>query len=248
MLFRSIMATALILFAPIALSGEKMLINPVESSERVFVVENNYYYLENSVVYLGEEEIILLGATWSPKTAELLHNKIKSRFDKPVTAVVNTNYHPDRAGGNAYWRQQGVDIYSTQKTYDLMEKSFVPMVEKMKKVLDGYPDVPLVLPNKILQEKDDLLNGNIETLYLGESHSPDGIMVYMPNERVLYASCILKRKIGNLSDANISEYPNTLRKLKSLNLNVDTIIAGHDEAVNPPSLVDHYLDLLSNVE
>lgn len=248
MIFKPLIALTLLILSTTSLAKESISIEALADSERVLVIKDNFYYLENSAAYIGKEEIILLGATWSPKTAMLLHQELQSRFDKPVTAVINTNYHPDRAGGNAYWRQQGIDIYATQKTYDLMKSSFASMVEKMKTMLDGYPDIPLALPNKIIKDNDELLAGAIQTLYLGESHTSDGIMVYMPEEKVLYASCILKRKLGNLSDANVEEYPKTLQKLKDLNLDIKTIIAGHDEAINSPDLIDHYLNLLNNVE
>jgi metallo-beta-lactamase class B len=38
-------------------------------------------------------------------------------------------------------------------------------------------------------------------------HTPDGIFVYFPDQQVPYGNCILKEKLGNLSFANMKEYP-----------------------------------------
>jgi metallo-beta-lactamase class B len=50
---------------------------------------------------------------------------------------------------------------------------------------------------------------------------------------VLYGNCILKKKLGNLKYADLTEYPKALQKLKALNLGFDTIVAGHHSAMDP---------------
>src|SRR5690606_16147349 len=71
----------------------------------VYVVEDHAYAKENSVVYVGEKSVTVVGATWTPETAEQLAAAIARITDKPILTVINTNYHPDRAGGNAYFRR-----------------------------------------------------------------------------------------------------------------------------------------------
>jgi len=46
--------------------------------------------------------VTVIGATWTPETAEILATEIRKITPKPVSNVVNTNYHPDRAGGNGF--------------------------------------------------------------------------------------------------------------------------------------------------
>jgi hypothetical protein len=38
----------------------------------VYVVEDHYYFRENSVVYVGKDSVTVIGATWTPETAEIL--------------------------------------------------------------------------------------------------------------------------------------------------------------------------------
>ncbi|MEH8159766.1 hypothetical protein Q7I24_11530 [Aeromonas veronii] len=47
----------------------------------VYVVEDNYYVKENSMVYFGAKGVTVVGATWTPDTARELHKLIKSGFD-----------------------------------------------------------------------------------------------------------------------------------------------------------------------
>jgi metallo-beta-lactamase class B len=63
-------------------------------------------------------------------------------------------------------------------------------------------------------------------IYLGPSRTPDGIFVFFPQEKVLYGNCILKVQLGNLDFADLREYPKTLERLKQINLDFTTIVAG----------------------
>ncbi len=215
----------------------------------IYVVEDDYYYKENSMFYIGDKYITIIGATWTNDTALLLEREIKKISKKPIKEVINTNYHPDRAGGNAYWKSIGAKIISTQLTYDLMKKDWDESVEFTKKSIANYPRLPLVLPTKILPNNFELQNGNIKAIYLGPSHTTDGIFVYFPKEAVLYGNCILKEKLGNLSFADVKEYPKTLAKLKNLNLKISYIVAGHDSAIHQgAALIEQYKELLDNAE
>ncbi|WGL58751.1 hypothetical protein QEJ31_09460 [Pigmentibacter sp. JX0631] len=60
-----------------------------------------------------------------------------------------------------------------------------------------------------------LQDGKVKSIYLVPSNTKDEIFIYFAKEEVLYGNCILKENFGNLSYANLDEYP---KKLKKLNL------------------------------
>jgi hypothetical protein len=68
---------------------------------RIYIGEDSFYALENSVVHVGPDSVTVVGATWTPETASILEQQIRKATSKPIGEVVNTsNYHPDRANGN----------------------------------------------------------------------------------------------------------------------------------------------------
>jgi metallo-beta-lactamase class B len=211
----------------------------------VYVVEDSFYFRENSVVYIGTDSVSVIGATWTPKTAEKLVSEIKKVTKKPVREVVVTNFHPDRAGGNAYFKKIGAKMISTQMTHDLMKSDWKRAVDFTRKTIPEYPDLAPVLPDTVLKDDFELQGGAIRSLYLGPSHTEDGIFVWFPKEKVLYGNCILKETLGNLEFANLSAYPKTLNRLKNLKLPIEILIAGHGSSLHGPELVDHYLKLLT---
>jgi metallo-beta-lactamase class B len=221
----------------------KVVLTPLRG--HVYVVEDYFYSKENSVVYVGDHSVTVIGATWSPETAKLLATEIGKVTQKPIAEVIDTNYHPDRAGGNAFFKSIGAKIISTGMTRDLLELHWDEMIHYMQKAIPSYPNLPLVLPDKTFAGDFELQGGGVKAIYLGPSHTPDGIFVYFPEEKVLYGNCILKEQLGNLDFANLAEYPKTLQKLKQLNLGFTTIVAGHWSPLHGPELIDKYLQLLS---
>lgn len=212
----------------------------------VYLVEDSYYAnaVENSAVYVGDRTVTVIGATMTPETARLLAVEIGKVTDKPIKEAIDTNYHPDRAGGNAYFRLIGARIVSTRQTRDLMQYHWDEVVAFTRSGVPDYPALPVTLPDTVHDGSFDLQGGRVQALYLGPSHTPDGLFVYFPEEKILYGGCILKEKLGNLTFANVAEYPRTLRRLKQMQLGYTTIIAGHWSPIHGPELVDQYLQLL----
>ncbi|HEY0282626.1 MAG TPA: subclass B2 metallo-beta-lactamase [Rhizomicrobium sp.] len=210
----------------------------------VYVVEDGYYAKENSAVYIGRDHVTVVGATWSPETARLLAAEIGKITPKPITEVINTNYHPDRAGGNAYFKSIGAKIIATEMTRDLMRSGWDGVIAWTRNAIPDYPALPPVLPDTVYPGGFALQDGRVRAIYLGPSHTPDGIFVWFPEEKVLYGGCILKEQLGNLDYADLAEYPATLRKLQRLDLGFTAVIAGHYSSVHGPELVGRYIRML----
>nr|QDC28540.1 subclass B2 metallo-beta-lactamase [uncultured bacterium] len=210
----------------------------------IYVAEDTFYVKENTVVYVGEKSVTVISATWTPETAKLLVDEIKKVTNKPIGVVVNTHSHLDRTGGNAYFKGLGATILATKQTSQLMKKNWDQSLKAIKKSFPSFPDVPLVLPDITFKDRHDLESGKIQLLYLGPSHTEDQIVAYFPEEKVLDGDCALKEQLGNLSEANIIEYPKTLARMKKLP--IQTIIAGHWSPVHGPELIDKYIELLKN--
>lgn len=208
----------------------------------VYLVEDTYYSKENSVVYIGKEEVTVISATWTPSIAKELHKKIELITNKPIRYVVNPNFHPDRTGGNMYFKLIGAKIIATSITKSMMRLKWKERVVQMQNFDPTFPDIPLIYPDITFLGNLSLNSNKVELHYLGESHTAGGLVVYFPEEKILYAGCILKEKKGNLEDANISEYRKVLEKLKKFD--APTIISGHFSAIHGPSLINKFLDFL----
>ncbi len=211
----------------------------------IYISEDRFYDRENSLVYIGDEYVSVIGATWTTETAKLLVDEIKKVTSKPIKEVVNTNWHHDRSGGNFYFKSIGAKIYATKLTAQFMKSHWDEMTNLIRKDRPTFPQLPLTLPDNLQNEDFKLQNGRIKAFYLGPSHTEDGIFVYFPDEKALYGGCILKEHLGYLGSSNVAEYPKTLQKLKNLHLDIETIISGHWSSIHGPELIDQYMALLA---
>lgn len=213
-------------------------------TEHIFVAEDTFCYPENSAVYIGEKQVTVISATWTPETARLLVEKIRQLTDKPIAAVIDTHFHLDRTGGNPYFKQIGARIIGSKMTSELMKQNWDDRIKGAQKDYLNFPQIPLVLPDVTFVDKFDLENGKIQIRYFGASHTEDDAVVYFPEEEILFGDCVLKEKLGYLGDANLVEYPKTLEKIKKLK--IKKIIAGHWKSIHGPELIDEQLELLKN--
>jgi metallo-beta-lactamase class B len=244
-LSRTLLSVVISLIAQfVAAEAPRVVVTPLRG--HLYVAEDYFYSKENSVVYVGDSSVTIVGATCTPETARLLANEIGKITPKPIAEVIDTNYHPDRAGGNAYFKSIGAKIISTKMTDDLLKAHWDEMVRYVQKGFPTYPALPLVSPDKTFAGDFELQGGGVKAIYLGASHTPDGIFVFFPKEKVLYGNCILKEQLGNLDFADLTEYPKTLQKLKQLNLGFTMIVAGHWSPIHGAELIDQYLALLAD--
>ena len=213
----------------------------------LYLVIDADYTTTNSLVYVGAESVTVVGATWTPQTARELAAQIRRVTSRPITAVIDTSPDPEWSGGNAYWKAHGAEILAVKATDDLLEATWSERDLRARRNQPGYPSLPLVAPTNVFPDHFELQNGDLRAFFLGPSHTPGDIFVYFPREQVLDAGSILKPYLGNLADADLRAYPNTLHRLQRLHLRIRMIIAGHWSAVHGPGLIDQYLRMLQEL-
>src|SRR5258708_22947915 len=88
----------LILSAPLAFAADPtVVLTPLRG--HLYVVEDNFYFKENSMVYVGDSFVTVVGATWTPETAKLLAPELKKVPPKPLPKGFAPNSRPQRPPG-----------------------------------------------------------------------------------------------------------------------------------------------------
>lgn len=96
-----------------------------------------------------------------------------------------------------------------------------------------------------------LVNGRqnklIEVFYPGEGHSPDNIVVWLPEYKVLFGGCLVKeldsKGLGNTTDANLEQWPISINKVLEKYPDAEVVIPGHGNW-GGIELIEHTLELL----
>nr|HBO6797834.1 subclass B1 metallo-beta-lactamase [Pseudomonas aeruginosa] len=78
-----------------------------------------------------------------------------------------------------------------------------------------------------------LVNNKIEVFYPGPGHTPDNVVVWLPENRVLFGGCFVKPYgLGNLGDANLEAWPKSAKILMSKYGKAKLVVSSHSETGN----------------
>ena len=93
-------------------------------------------------------------------------------------------------------------------------------------------------------------NGEIiECRYFGGGHSMDNITVYIPEKKILFGGCFVKpsnsKNLGNIKDAVIDDWSNSIRKLMLKYPDIKTVVPGHGD-FGGQELLTHTIELIEN--
>lgn len=196
---------------------------------------NGTIYDHNGLVVSTSEGAVLIDTAWDTagnyrKTEELL-NMIERHLKKKVDLALITHAHDDSIGGIEALLNQGIDVRSTLLTAKLAKEY-------------GYPSPnPTLDANPVMEVGDTV----VEAFYPGEGHSQDNITVWLPQYKILFGGCFIKSldatDLGNLSDANVEQWDDSVKKVIKKYPQVKTVVPGHGNW-GDKRLLFHTIDLI----
>ncbi|PJZ77618.1 subclass B1 metallo-beta-lactamase [Leptospira neocaledonica] len=173
------------------------------------------YFPSNGLVIETEEGAVLVDTAWGEEQTFELLSWVSKNLKKPVIAAIITHFHEDRAGGIEVLKKENIPTYAGIRTIAILKK------EKKS------------LPEKTLKDKEPLVFGKtkIETLFIGAGHSEDNLVVWLSESKILFGGCLVKsieaNDIGNTKDADLKEWPKTIRKLEKTFPQISILVPGH---------------------
>lgn len=191
----------------------------------------------NGMIYVANGEAIVFDTpTDSLASAELI-GWLEGELEVKVEAVVINHYHIDCLGGLAVFHNAEVTSYASNATIELAssDRAHSEVVPEV-----GFADSLLLMVG----------GSTIENRSFGPGHSPDNIVSYVHAENALFGGCLIKADQagkGSLTDANVSEWPKTVAKVKEHYAGkIAYLVPGHG-GPGSVELLDYTIDLFSEV-
>lgn len=172
--------------------------------------KKNRGYRMNLGFVVGDRAVAVIDSGFYRAMGEAMLCRIRQVTALPVKYVINTNSQPHRFFGNDAFKAAGAGIYAHQKEIDRMtenEEIYRRMVSQSVGLSEVKPPVAAITP---VTKKTKLSLGGVTVVidFYKAAHTPSPLMVYIPEDHVVYAGDILygQRLLAIVSGGSIKEW------------------------------------------
>lgn len=195
--------------------------------------ENGSFVPCNGYIYVNDGAAIVFDTPINDSISEQLIQFIQKDLKAQIEGVVINHFHIDAAGGLNAFTKAGIPSYASEKTAALLAKDSLAITN------------PFSESQIITLKEDTIYNG-----HFGAAHSRDNIVSYIPSQHVIYGGCMIKSvgaQKGNLADADVTEWSNTVTKIKTAYPDATLVIPGHG-MFGDQELLDYTISLFQPVQ
>lgn len=201
---------------------------------RTYMTFGDTLYPANGLLAFTKDEILLIDTPWNDEQTESLLELVNDIFERDQITTIITHAHDDTMGGIGVLLDQGMPVYSTQMTFDIAKDSGRPLSQV-----------------KLESERTHMTINNLDItcFYPGGGHTEDNIVVYLNDYDILFAGCLIKElendKIGNVADANVREWANSIQNVAIEFPDAVVVIPGHGDP-GGIELLEHTIKIVEN--
>lgn len=197
----------------------------VRPLEIIKLSENNYQYISylklstsnyypcNGYIYISDGEAIVFDTPVNDTEASQLIDFIQNELKVTVKGVVINHAHTDAAGGINAFAKADIPSYASSKTAAILAKDSVTITHPFE-----------------TSQEIKIGSATVENTYFGPAHTDDNIVSYIKEEDILYGGCMIKSQYasrGNIKEANLSMWPETVQEVKETYPDTRIVIPGH---------------------
>ncbi|MDW8469732.1 MAG: MBL fold metallo-hydrolase [Burkholderiales bacterium] len=200
----------------------------------------------NSGVVVGDDGVLVVDAQATPVMAQQVIRRIRRVTAKPIRYVVLSHYHAVRVlGASAYGASE---IIASEATRELIRErgreDMASEIGRFPRLFRGKDSIPgLTWPTLVFRDSITLWMGKLEVriLHPGAGHTAGDTVVWVPSERVLFSGDLVEYNAGIYTgDAHLSEWPQTLEKLRALKPRA--LVPGRGPALKTPAACEKAID------
>lgn len=179
---------------------------------------------------VGSDGVLVINSGPSTRVARALQAAIQKVTPKPIRWVVNVNSQSHYWLGNDYFKQKGIPILAQTAASKLMQELGAGQLQAAQGVLkDKAAGTALAYPTETFDTQRTLQLGKtkIELLHFGSAHTAGDIVVWLPQQKVLFAGDLVftQRLLAVLPIGNSGGWVTALDQ--ALALKPQIIVPGH---------------------
>lgn len=169
----------------------------------------------NGLIVIVGKQAYLIDTPWTEADTNTLIQWVTVK-GLTIGGVIVTHFHQDSSGGLAALNKLKINTYATTLTNQLLKAN------------NREP-----ASNEITSDTFDLVPGVIQAYYPGAGHTQDNLVVWLAKSNLLFGGCLVQsfnnRKLLNIEDASIKDWPKSLQNVMVKYPNIDMVIPGHGQ-------------------
>lgn len=191
----------------------------------------NQNFISNAAFVVTPTGVVVIDALGSPELAKRLAGEIRKITPLPITHVIVTHYHADHVYGLQTFKAMGARIiaHRAAKTYLNSETARLRLEASREEL------APWINEDTHLVEADEWIEGDTQLTVggmpfqirlVGPSHTPEDLVIYLPQEKVLFAGdLVFRSRIPYVGQADSRHWITALDRLLAFDAVV--IVPGH---------------------
>ena len=190
-------------------------------------LDNGSRFLSNGLIARDQDgTLTLIDTAWGVEPTRALLDWMERQLGGLPARAIVTHFHDDSMGGTPVLAERGVEIVGSAVTLEVGRESGIPL--------------PRPIPG--LARGEGVTVGSVEVFDPGPGHSPDNLVVWLPDHRVLYGGCAVRpgesAGPGNTSDADLEHWPQAMRNIQNRYPDISVVVPSHG-APGGPELLEH---------
>jgi len=194
----------------------------------------NKGYMSNAGFVVTTDGVVVYDTLGTPALGEAMRVAIRKVTTQPIRRIVISHYHADHFYGLQALAADGVPIYAHRNAEKYLQ-SGQPIERLAQRRTDLFPWVDentrIVPPTQWLDGDTSFRLGGLtfDMIYTGGAHSPEDLMLFVKEDRLLFAGDLLYA--GRVPFVGNADSANWLRAMdKLIALNPAVVVPGHGPA------------------
>jgi len=181
------------------------------------------------LIVVNNHNAHIIDTPWTQEETETLISWLKLKNLTLQSAVI-THFHDDASGGIEALYNANIKTYAT------------PLTNKLLRAKQSRAS-----SNEITNSTFELVKDTIEIYYPGPGHTIDNIVVWLPQNKLLFGGCFLKslksKNLGNTQDAFLNDWATSIHNVINQYPQIKIVVPGHGK-IGDKNILQHTQQLI----
>lgn len=194
----------------------------------------NRGFMSNAGFVVTGDGVVVVDALGTPALGRAMIDAIRRSTREPIRRVIVTHYHADHFYGLKPFKDAGAEIWAHRRSLDYLS-SDVAAERLARRRTDLFPwvdeNTQLVRPDVLVDGDTAFRMGKLDfrIVDISGAHSPDDLMLFVEQDRVLYAGDILfAGRLPFVGDADSKRWLAAIERL--IPMEPRAVVPGHGAA------------------